>query len=184
MSHMCPVCGYPGLDKPAYSGKACRKTASFETCPSCGFKFGYTDFSLGFSFEKWREHWFIRGKSWQGEKLKQPPNWNPRHQLLNIKIKVISHLCPVCGYPDLDKPAYRNTFKDGIGSLEICPSCGFQFGYTDDACHLNVERSIIFQQWRQEWISGGMKWSIKEIKPPANWNPCEQLLNVGVKAAH
>ena len=39
------------------------------------------------------------------------------------------HRCPVCGYRKLrEKP---RTY-DGGGSFEICPSCGFQFGVSDD----------------------------------------------------
>jgi rubrerythrin len=40
-----------------------------------------------------------------------------------------SFVCPVCGFPDLtEQPRYA----DGGSSDEICPSCGFQFGYDDD----------------------------------------------------
>jgi hypothetical protein len=37
--------------------------------------------------------------------------------------------CPACGFPDLhDEP---RTEASG-GSFEICPSCGIQFGYSDE----------------------------------------------------
>ena len=87
----------------------------------------------------------------------------------------MSNMCPVCGYPNLDEPAYRETPKGGLGSLEICPSCGFQYGYTDDAIHTT------FEQWRAQWISRGMKWRSKGMQPPPGWDPRKQLLNVGVK---
>lgn len=87
----------------------------------------------------------------------------------------MSNMCPVCGYPGLDDPAYLATPKGGLGSLEICPSCGFQFGWTDDDQHITHE------QWRTQWISRGMVWRMKEMGPPPNWNPRAQLLNVGVK---
>ena len=38
--------------------------------------------------------------------------------------------CPVCGYPELEEPP--RSPRTGGGSYEICPSCGFQFGVTDD----------------------------------------------------
>lgn len=84
-------------------------------------------------------------------------------------------MCPVCGYPDLDTPAYWQNDPNANGSLEICPSCGFQFGYTDHGKH------IAHEQWRMQWIASGMIWRSKGIKPSPNWDPRAQLLNVGMK---
>jgi hypothetical protein len=83
----------------------------------------------------------------------------------------MTNMCPTCGYPDLYEPAYGSR----AGSLEICPSCGFQFGYTDHGKH------ITHDQWRNQWIDQGMPWSSIGIKQPMNWDPQKQLLNVGVK---
>jgi hypothetical protein len=41
----------------------------------------------------------------------------------------MQNICPVCGYPDLFEPAYKENYYP---SDEICPSCGYQFGWTDD----------------------------------------------------
>lgn len=80
----------------------------------------------------------------------------------------MTNMCPICGYPSLSEPAY-----DGpVGSLEICPSCGYQFGYTDDDQHISHD------QWRQQWVDGGMVWDKGRSEPPANWNPQQQLLKV------
>ncbi len=80
----------------------------------------------------------------------------------------MSNLCPVCGYSHLDEPAYyANDPVRGNGSQEICPSCGFQFGYTDHAQH------VAFKQWREQWIARGMPWRSKDISPPLNWNPAQ-----------
>jgi hypothetical protein len=52
----------------------------------------------------------------------------------------VTFVCPVCGYPGLEedpRPAI------GGGSFEICPSCGFQFGVSDD------DRGLTYQEWRQ-----------------------------------
>jgi len=83
----------------------------------------------------------------------------------------MKNICPVCGYDELDEPAYKGM----RASLEICPCCGFQFGFDDQALHITHE------QWRQKWVTNGMKWRSSGIKPPANWNPQKQLLNIGVK---
>jgi hypothetical protein len=88
--------------------------------------------------------------------------------------------CPVCGYPDLDEPAY---YENGAGSDDICPSCGFQFGYSDDSFGINdPETQTFHKQWREKWIAGGMKFK----HPPSsgdkllNWDPVRQLLNIGI----
>jgi hypothetical protein len=50
-----------------------------------------------------------------------------------------------------------------------CPSCGFQFGVTDD------DRGFTYEQWRQRWVDEGMAWDKGRTKPSANWNPLEQI---------
>ena len=73
--------------------------------------------------------------------------------------------CPVCGYLGLSEPP--RTEESGA-SYEICPSCGFEFGVTDD------DRGISYEQWRREWIAGGMKWWSRRPRP-AGWDPQAQL---------
>jgi len=80
----------------------------------------------------------------------------------------MKHTCPVCGYPDL-REVPRS--KRSGGSYEICPSCGFQFGVTDD------DQGFSYEQWRATWRSGGMKWSSQQ-KQPANWDPAAQLARI------
>lgn len=76
------------------------------------------------------------------------------------------HTCPVCGFPHLEEPPRSN----GGGSFEICPSCGFQFGVSDD------DKGITYEAWRKRWIESGMPWDKKGgSPPPPNWNPAEQL---------
>lgn len=80
----------------------------------------------------------------------------------------VTHTCPVCGYVGLDEPP--RSPNTGGGSYEICPSCGFQFGVTDD------DRGISYDEWRDRWIARGMPWDSADIEaPPAGWNPSEQL---------
>jgi hypothetical protein len=84
------------------------------------------------------------------------------------------NICPVCGYPDLNEPAYDGTPGLHPGSLEICTCCGFQFGFHDD------DRHITFEQWRNQWIAGGMHWDSGDSEPPPDWDPKKQLLNIDI----
>ena len=82
--------------------------------------------------------------------------------------------CPVCGYPGLtEEPRSPRT---GGGSYEICPSCGFQFGVTDDA------DDFTYEAWRNKWIAEGMQWDRGSTQPPAGWNPREQLRRAGLSS--
>jgi hypothetical protein len=74
--------------------------------------------------------------------------------------------CPVCGYPCLEEPA---RFEDGYPSWEICPSCGFEFGYDDD------EAGHSYADWRQQWIADGMPWRLRSYRKPPGWDPQAQL---------
>ena len=83
----------------------------------------------------------------------------------------MKHTCPVCGYPKL-KEAPRT--QHGGGSYEICPSCGFQFGVSDD------DRGFTYEQWRVKWQADGMKWS-SERKIPRGWNPTAQVAKIAIR---
>lgn len=74
--------------------------------------------------------------------------------------------CPVCGYPDLDASLWTD---EGGGSYEICSSCGFQFGVTDD------DRGYTYESWRADWINRGMRWRDTYNPPPSDWDPRAQL---------
>jgi hypothetical protein len=77
----------------------------------------------------------------------------------------MKHTCPVCGFPKLTE-APRS--KSGGGSFEICPSCGFQFGVSDD------DQGFTYAKWRARWKKSGMKWAGVSAAPK-NWNPAAQL---------
>lgn len=87
----------------------------------------------------------------------------------------MTYTCPVCGFDQLDEPAYTAA---GEGLFEICPSCGFQFGVTDD------DLGIGFHEWRQAWIVKGMPWSSKGRPAPAEWDPQEQLRRLEASGTH
>lgn len=69
--------------------------------------------------------------------------------------------CPACGYTALSEPPRSSS---GGASYEICPSCGFQFGVSDD------DLGFTYEEWRFEWIADGMPWRSEEPKPDA-WDP-------------
>lgn len=82
----------------------------------------------------------------------------------------MDYLCPICNYEGLHEPPYN---KQGYGSDEICPCCGFQFGYDD---YPNKIESHI--KWREDWINRGYTWYSKSRIPPKNWDAKKQLESV------
>lgn len=81
----------------------------------------------------------------------------------------MAYMCPVCGYPALNREP--RTEENG-GSYEICVSCGFQFGVSDD------DLDHTYASWRREWIAGGTRWQSVALPEPANWDPNAQLGNL------
>lgn len=76
-------------------------------------------------------------------------------------------ICPVCGFGPLESPPY-----DGYGcpTYVICPSCGTEFGYDDDA--------MTHAQLRAAWVSAGCPWWSRTQAAPRDWSPLEQLARV------
>jgi NAD(P)-dependent dehydrogenase (short-subunit alcohol dehydrogenase family) len=81
----------------------------------------------------------------------------------------MSHTCPVCGFPKLNKPPRSLT---GGASYEICPLCGFEHGVDDE------DKGQSYAAARDAWKRGGMQWASKGQPQPANWNPEKQLAAV------
>jgi hypothetical protein len=87
------------------------------------------------------------------------------------------NICPVCGYDELNEPAYNDI---GGGSFEICSSCFFQFAYDEGDIGIEEpETHAIHQEWREKWIKDGMPWRGGDGKPD-DWNPITQLRNIGI----
>lgn len=87
-------------------------------------------------------------------------------------MSIRSYICPVCGFPELsEKPHGENTG----GSYEICPSCGFQFGVSDD------DKGFTYESWRVNWIKNGMRWSSLGMLAPEHWDPKRQLKEIGIE---
>jgi hypothetical protein len=78
----------------------------------------------------------------------------------------MTYICPACGFPNLKEDPRPKT---GGGSYEICPSCNFEFGVTDD------DLGLTFDQWRAKWIQNGMPWDSGNSSPPKGWDPKSQL---------
>lgn len=94
----------------------------------------------------------------------------------------MKYTCFVCGFGSLTEQFYiDNSFSS---TFEICPCCGFQYGYhdlngTDEYPESFTEKDIVIE-YRKQWIQNGMKWwSDNPMRPkPENWNPKEQLKNI------
>jgi hypothetical protein len=78
----------------------------------------------------------------------------------------MNYQCPICGYPSLTEPP--RSARSGGGSYEICRSCGFEFGVTDD------DLGFSYGEWRRLWVEAGMPW--RSTQPmPTGWAPARQL---------
>ncbi|MBU5351929.1 hypothetical protein KQI74_06535 [Paenibacillus barcinonensis] len=82
-------------------------------------------------------------------------------------------ICLVCNYQDLHEAPYDHR---GVPSDEICPCCGFQYGFDDDG-FCNHEES--YRLWRKVWINNGCNWFSEGRIPPEKWNAKSQLKNIG-----
>ena len=71
-----------------------------------------------------------------------------------------TNTCAACGYPHLRAPQRS---ASGGASHEICPSCGFEPGYTDD------DQEITPAAWGKQWKAKGSAWYSKGTPQPADW---------------
>lgn len=78
--------------------------------------------------------------------------------------------CLVCGYNKLEEIPYD---KCGNASYEICPCCGFEFGFDD------YSEGNSFHEYRNQWIESGAEWFHKSSKPK-KWAIKDQLKNIDI----
>lgn len=78
---LCPVCGFPDLYEPPHT---LHDGASHESCPSCGFEFGYHDDDQGWTYGAWRTQWIADGMPWHADDEFRPDGWDPAKQLANV----------------------------------------------------------------------------------------------------
>lgn len=76
--------------------------------------------------------------------------------------------CPVCGYIGLHEAPYNS---EGLGSFEICPCCGFEFG-----CDDFPDKAVAIDRWRSDWIAQKFPWFSQCCLPPEEWDPQAQLM--------
>lgn len=73
----------------------------------------------------------------------------------------------VCNYDGLYEPPYD---ERDIASDEICPCCGFHYGYDD-----YDKDKTIYKIWREEWIKKGHIWFSKGRLQPKGWDHKMQM---------
>lgn len=78
------------------------------------------------------------------------------------------YICPVCGFNKLNELPFD---KNGEPSHEICPCCGFEFGFNE------VHGAGGFNVFRVRWIQSGAKWFMPAAKP-LRWDLKKQLENL------
>lgn len=83
------------------------------------------------------------------------------------------YICPVCGFNELAEPPYNVQRQP---SHEVCPCCGFEFGFDD------VLKGQRFDSFRRRWIEKGAAWFWPEKKPD-NWDLDTQLKNLNLDSA-
>jgi hypothetical protein len=102
--------------------------------------------------------------------INQTLPYTAKTQIWNIiMLNKALFVCPICGYPNLNEAPYDD---NGCTSFNICPCCGTEFGYDD----FTTPHSVL----RKKWIIGGMKWWNKNLLPPNNWNPKDQLNKLSI----
>jgi hypothetical protein len=77
-------------------------------------------------------------------------------------VTISNIVCPICAFPDLAKGPLDEA---GTTSYEICPSCGFEFGYDD---------GVLKETYESYRAEGGRKWWSESQPIPAFWNPNEK----------
>ncbi|MDD5194811.1 MAG: hypothetical protein PHQ96_03935 [Candidatus Omnitrophica bacterium] len=78
------------------------------------------------------------------------------------------YMCPVCGFTGLQELPYN---QENLPSYEICPCCGFEFGFDGD------NNQDTFATFRKLWIDRGAQWFKPDLKPKY-WDRKEQLNNL------
>ncbi|OOR12035.1 hypothetical protein BW897_15000 [Bacillus cereus] len=80
----------------------------------------------------------------------------------------MNFICLICGFDDLLDPPYD---EDEDPSYEICPCCGFQFGFDD------CDQGYTFVEYREKWLEKGAIWH-NNAKKPTGWSLEKQLKNI------
>ena len=65
------------------------------------------------------------------------------------------YICPVCGFDGLAEEPYG---KNNEPSHEVCPCCGFEFGFDGS------NDSAVFVKFHKNWVKNGSKWFLPHRK--------------------
>jgi hypothetical protein len=85
------------------------------------------------------------------------------------------YTCCVCGYDGLEEEQYNS--EGGWPTFCVCPCCGFESGFDDDA--KNEPQTI--EEYRDYWIKLGSMWFSPSTKKPKDWNLKTQLKQINVE---
>jgi len=69
------------------------------------------------------------------------------------------HLCPACGYNELEDAPEVGT---------VCPCCGTKFGYDDE--------DTSTAELRGRWLRDGARWWSPDMPAPPGWAQARRLL--------
>lgn len=97
--------------------------------------------------------------------------------------------CPVCGWDQLNSNPYKNMPAQphpittpghyesvwGMGSAEVCPCCGFEYG-NDDHPEFGAHT---FESYFELWRKRDFRWFDSKARPPA-WDLATQMVNAGI----
>ena len=83
------------------------------------------------------------------------------------------YICPVCGFDGLKEPPYG---ESNIPSYEICPCCGFEFGFDV------ADGREAFAVFRNRWLANGAPWFLAKVKRE-KWVVEKQLGNLNREKA-
>ena len=62
----------------------------------------------------------------------------------------------------------------GEPTYQVCPCCGFEFGYDDDA------KGATYEEARRRWLAAGTPWWSQNRPHPPDWHPHQQLTQAGL----
>jgi len=84
-------------------------------------------------------------------------------------MKKAGFICPVCGFNKLLEPPFG---PSGEPSHEICPCCGFEFGFDD------IAGASPGENYRLQWLNAGAAW-FDPARKPKKWDLKKQLRTIG-----
>ena len=66
------------------------------------------------------------------------------------------YICPVCGFDGLGEAPFS---VQNEGSHEVCPCCGFEFGFDGG------NDPEAFKAFHERWVKNGAKWFMPSLNP-------------------